>query len=388
MTLLQRRAMVLVSKLALILSILFATTPHTVEAKLDSKARSLLKKSVRAIKVNTIQSKLIDFVTCCKPNRSVFSEGNKKSVLKIESLLKEIAKNGSIEKQSFTPDIESALKMYNSDFETLIKSKYSATSKEYKKWERFTLRMTKELNTLKGKSFENIIYRKPGKTKSLFLVFAHLDNISFDKKTLEVLKNQKNQGANDNASGVIAALEMIRVLDELDTQNELIVAFTNFQEVGFLGMQAFIEEYLQKEIAENGYSLINSMNLLMIGRDTEFQDKSKEKKNFKIYMQSNKPEQLINIQQILKSARRFRNGVDIKIVPNDFKYSDHIPLWERDYPAFVVSHDWENDSNNDENHTSNDIIETLNLDSLSDLTQYLTAMVAIQLGFTVENTKK
>jgi hypothetical protein len=82
-------------------------------------------------------------------------------------------------------------------------------------------------------TIQNVIARLPGTNSTgAVLLMAHYDSVA------------TGPGASDNASGVAALLEILRaLLVESSLRNDLIFAFTDGEEDGGLGAQAFVDEY-------------------------------------------------------------------------------------------------------------------------------------------------
>lgn len=80
---------------------------------------------------------------------------------------------------------------------------------------------------------ENITARLPGTDSTgALLLIAHYDSVA------------QGPGAGDNASGVAVILESLRALrDQMPLKNDLIILFTDAEEYGTLGAQAFTEQH-------------------------------------------------------------------------------------------------------------------------------------------------
>ena len=96
----------------------------------------------------------------------------------------------------------------------------------------------------------NILGLIPGKTDSLIVLGAHLDHIG--------VKNGKiYNGANDNASGVVALLQIAKYLQEHLSNNEhtVIIAFFTAEEMGLHGSRH--TAYLLKSVAPKVSYMLN-----------------------------------------------------------------------------------------------------------------------------------
>ncbi len=70
---------------------------------------------------------------------------------------------------------------------------------------------------------------------ALFIIAAHFDTV------------QNTPGADDNASGVAALLELARVLDPSCLQYGIMLAATDMEEIGFFGARALIKELRERK---------------------------------------------------------------------------------------------------------------------------------------------
>lgn len=85
----------------------------------------------------------------------------------------------------------------------------------------------------------NVVGEIPGRDSSqLYGIMAHFDTISDSSATAA-------PGADDNASGVAASLEIARVLAEYDLAYSLRVVFVNYEEEGVVGSQEFARDAIQ-----------------------------------------------------------------------------------------------------------------------------------------------
>lgn len=86
----------------------------------------------------------------------------------------------------------------------------------------------------------NVVGWIPGTTREVVIVGAHLDHIGFDPEQPEVFA----PGADDNASGVAAVLEMAKAVSQYRRAGSLergvVIAFWGAEELGLLGSQSFV----------------------------------------------------------------------------------------------------------------------------------------------------
>ena len=87
----------------------------------------------------------------------------------------------------------------------------------------------------RGGTAKNLIAKIPGKTDRTFVVTAHYDHLG--KKGHRIFN-----GADDNASGVAAMLEIARQLQPKQLQHTVLFVATDAEESGLYGAKAFLRE--------------------------------------------------------------------------------------------------------------------------------------------------
>jgi acetylornithine deacetylase/succinyl-diaminopimelate desuccinylase-like protein len=104
-----------------------------------------------------------------------------------------------------------------------------------------------------GYSDQNLVARKPGaRLPGETITFvAHLDGVS------------GSPAADDNASGVVALLELARALNGCSLSRTLVLLVTTGEEQGTLGAQSYLEQLPEQELQSIRYAI----NLDMLGYD-------------------------------------------------------------------------------------------------------------------------
>lgn len=339
-----------------------------------------LKQVVNRYPLSRLKKNLRDFLRCCKPNRMVGTPGHENASKRILELINKFdpEKKGITYVDNFMPDIDSAIKLYRNDFKTLVEGKIPKTNPEYKKWKTLTDQMIFELDKRRGIKGKNIIWEKKGylNPDDIFVVGANFDNVGHDKKTFKILSKAFLPGADDNGTGVAAALSLIEILAKMKTPKTIRVVFFDFQEFGFLGSKAFIERYRQDFKKKNFLGMIN---LLMLGNDTVENDLEKKKGNMKLYIRKpgvNGHQQDLKLaNRLVSTGKRITYSVSFKIDPNGFNQSDHINFWNAGLPALTFSQNWESDFNEKGYHSENDFVERLNFSTFYASFQYISGAV-------------
>jgi Zn-dependent M28 family amino/carboxypeptidase len=87
---------------------------------------------------------------------------------------------------------------------------------------------------------------------------AHLDGVASDKE-------ERYPGADDNASGVIAVLELARIIGEYAAERTLVFFFSTGEEQGSLGVNSYLDQLSQEDVRSIQYVV----NIDMIGYDAD-----------------------------------------------------------------------------------------------------------------------
>jgi len=227
-----------------------------------------------------------------------------------------------------------------------------------------------------GRTYKNVIGRIGNQNKNKLVIGAHYD----------VAGNQ--QGADDNASGVVGLLELARLLgkEKLSRPVEF-VAFT-LEEPPFFGTDNMGSYVYAKALHDKKEAIYGMLCLEMIGYFSEEQNsqtypvKSMAKHygttgNFIAVVQKEGQEGFaasfadeMQKQELVKAvsivAPKSVVGVD---------FSDHANFWTFGYNAVMVTNTAFYRNNN--YHTKSDTIETLNIKKMSD--------VISQIYFSIKN---
>ncbi|MCK5074267.1 MAG: M20/M25/M40 family metallo-hydrolase [Bacteriovoracaceae bacterium] len=309
---------------------------------------------------------LRSFVKESRPARLVGTLGHEKAKKWIINHIKKIDGNRNLlVVDEFKPDIDSAIKMYDDDFEREIVGKYPPSSPIYQKWSAFTSNIITTLNSFRNLVGRNIVWEKKG-TESpgeVIILGANYDTIVHSRKLNRILTNVQMPGADNNGTGVAALLELIAYLSELNIKRTVRIVFFDFEEVGFLGSRAFIKKYAN-EFKGKGKKLHGFVNLLMLGHDSRRTDKKKKLGNMRMYIRKQNsgahPEDLRLANTLLFNGKKIYNGINFDLLDNNFSSGSNINFWKSGIPAVVFSQNWEEDFNDERYHTSNDFVETLN----------------------------
>ncbi len=229
-----------------------------------------------------------------------------------------------------------------------------------------------------------------------YLIGAHYD-ASASRMGSTVWNQQwrtlKAPGADDNASGVAALLEMIRILS--DTSNGYRPLYTlkltafGAEETGpAYSSNHHGSKYMAARASENGQHLQGMISFDMVGYNNNYLFTSVVSNSASSFLANNLREAntLFDVGLLMGS-----------LVSSSATYSDHQSFWDAGYQALLVIENappWNNGpfyTANPYYHTSSDTLETLNLNLIRSVTQLnLTALAAFgsHLSTDIRDVKK
>jgi Zn-dependent M28 family amino/carboxypeptidase len=196
------------------------------------------------------------------------------------------------------------------------------------------------------------------KADSAVLICAHFDHLGTNDSSIDSVYN----GANDNASGVVAILQMAKFLAHFSMKEKVIVALLSGEEDGLLG-----SKHLSKRLLADSIPLKWVLNFEMIGKKMVFNDQ-------KVYLTGC---DLSNFQGV---ANQLLGNDFITKLPAEkkerlFYRSDNYPFYKLfGIPAHTLSSfDFNNDSNY---HGVDDEFEQININHFCRVVHLSTLMMA------------
>src|SRR5690606_7633845 len=178
--------------------------------------------------------------------------------------------------------------------------------------------------------------------------------------------------ASDNASGTAAVLEIARILSTQCTDNTIVYALWDEEEIGLRGAN-----FYANQAAANGDNILGVLNIDMMGYD------GNDDNDFDIDVRNiaNSVAMKDDIISVLNTPE-YGFTLNVNVINPGTTASDHSRFWANDFSAVLVGEAW---SINDETpfyHTSNDRIATLNLPYYHELTKLIFAYMATKAGLT------
>jgi Peptidase family M28 len=187
----------------------------------------------------------------------------------------------------------------------------------------------------------NIVATLPGRTfpDQIVIIGAHYDSYSTDPAHLA-------PGADDNASGTAAVLEIARVLSRRSFDFTIKFVAFSAEEFGLYGSRHFA-----RDAHDAGQTIVGVINLDMIG----FTDRLPEDLDLIVNPAS---EWLAGA--FTTAANAYAPLPTLKVVNGSFTRSDHAPFWDMGYSAVCGIEDWNPANTN--YHKTYDTFGTLNID--------------------------
>ncbi len=201
----------------------------------------------------------------------------------------------------------------------------------------------------------------------IILIGAHYDSISIDPNDF----NYPAPGANDNASGVAALIEMASILAQRPHRATIVFVAFAAEEVGRMGSRAFVNEY--RTIIPPNYMF----NLDIIGSSTgpNGQVVDNQMRIFSAGPETSLSRQLARAVYWID----FTMTPDMQIILQDGedrvgRYSDHMSFTEAGFPAIRFIESLEDQGRQ---HTPADVIGDIQANYLRRTTQSILAAVSV-----------
>lgn len=292
--------------------------------------RTVIEKMPRT----DIENNIREFVASGRPNRLVGSPGHKKT-------------------QDY---LENKLKAYNSKNTSSSKIEFEG------------------LVDKKPQTGVNFIWEKKGlvSPNEVIILTANYDTLLKDPKTGKLILKGEMPGADNNASGVSIMLSMMEILNKLDLPKTVKLVFLDMGEFESQGARTFAasKEFLAEK---NSMKIVGVINLSMLGHDSRTGDKDQKMNNMNLYAGPD----VTFANALIKSGKE--NYSNVTFTPSQSTEASKLPMdssffREAGVPAVTFSQNREGDLN-PRYMTSNDFIETLNINTYSNVFRYITSAV-------------
>jgi len=278
-----------------------------------------------------------------------------------------------------THNIKSWIKELSSFPTRHTKSKYINSVAKYLKKEFQKLgyndityqKYTEKIDGLKC-NLKNVICYKKGNSNKVVIVCAHYDSRMKDLKDSVSIA----PGANDNASGVSAILEISRILYPIKLEHNVLFALFSGEEQGLLG-----SNHYARFVAKNDMSIFRVINLDMIGSPllnpgiiTVERDHNTDRAHNQV---KENDHESIKFGEIMNNASQY---TDLQVHLDSIYDSDYEPFEANGY-VVIGAYDGSAESQNPHYHSTTDT------DDLIDWT-FLTSVTKMVLATIVSVTRK
>jgi hypothetical protein len=220
-------------------------------------------------------------------------------------------------------------------------------------------------------SLKNVIYDKQGTTNKIILFCAHYDTV-LQRNTEDI--ESRAPGADDNASGVCALLEMVRIISTLNLEYSVRFAFFSGEEQGYWGSKHYAQYVKDKN--EDLYAVVNLDMCSEPGFLT-----TKYTANVDVddgttgsVSTNNEASQLLG-QKMEEMAIDYTN---LKVEYDPIAFSDYMPFEARGYVC-IGAYDGSAVQQNHHYHSETDVPSNLDLDFLTSVTK-MTLAFALSEG--------
>lgn len=233
----------------------------------------------------------------------------------------------------------------------------------------YGLQVEQQNTTYQGATYPNVIGRQGGwvHEDTTYIVDAHYDGVT------------QGPGADDNATGVAATLEIARILSQIPTRKSLRYIGFCFEEQGLVGSNEYVNKggikswekvrgVLNMEMIGYHSSDINSQTIppgfdILFPAATAEIESQLNRGNFLIVVGNTASEPLISTY--LQAAETYvpqLRTISLAVPGNgqiapDLRRSDHSRFWDAGYPALMLTDGAE--TRNKNYHTAKDVVDSL-----------------------------
>ncbi|WP_299117731.1 M28 family peptidase [uncultured Winogradskyella sp.] len=201
----------------------------------------------------------------------------------------------------------------------------------------------------------NIIATQTGTVtpNNIYLICAHYDSVA-------------TFCADDNATGTSAVLEIARVLSQYETENTIVYALWDQEEIGLRGSNFYAEE-----ASANGDNIVAVVNMDMMG----YQNQIANDNNFDIDLRNIGTSVQIKDDLLVLQPTYAPNLVPLVVNPGT-PASDHKPFWDEGYGAVLVGESWQTGDQTPFYHSSNDRLSTIDMPYYHEMVKLVAAYTA------------
>ena len=221
---------------------------------------------------------------------------------------------------------------------------------------------------------KNVIATQLGQTNpdDIYIICAHYDSVT-------------TYCADDNATGVSAVLEIARLLSGQCTDNTIVYALWDEEEIGLLGANYYAEQAADDTNGNTRDNILGVINMDMIGYDGDAPGTPGDNQ-FDIDVRNIANSVAIK-DDLLSLLSTYTFDLHEIVVNPGTTASDHSRFWNQGYSAVLVGESWETNDQTPDYHTANDRVEDIDFQYMTELTKLVLAYTATKAGLiSVDNT--
>ncbi|WP_111682291.1 M28 family peptidase [Winogradskyella tangerina] len=214
---------------------------------------------------------------------------------------------------------------------------------------------------------KNIIATQVGTTNpdDIYLVCAHYDSVT-------------TFCADDNATGVAAVIEVARILSTQCTENTIVYALWDEEEIGLRGANYYAQQAADTSNGNTRDNILAVINMDMIGYDGDAPGTAGDNE-FDIDVR-NIANSIGIKDDLISILNTYTFDLSEIVVNPGTTASDHSRFWNQGYSAVLVGESWETNDQTPDYHTSNDRVEDIDFQYMTELTKLVTAYMATKSG--------
>lgn len=221
---------------------------------------------------------------------------------------------------------------------------------------------------------KNVIATQLGQTNpdDIYIICAHYDSVT-------------TYCADDNATGVAAVMEIARLLSNQCTDNTIVYALWDEEEIGLRGANYFAQQAADETNGNTRDNILGVINMDMIGYDGDAPGTAGDN-DFDIDVR-NIANSIAIKDDLISILNTYTFDLNEIVVNPGTTASDHSRFWNQGYSAVLVGESWETDDQTPDYHTSNDRVEDIDFQYMTELTKLVLAYTATKANLiAVDNT--
>ncbi|MFK7834080.1 MAG: M28 family peptidase [Winogradskyella sp.] len=214
---------------------------------------------------------------------------------------------------------------------------------------------------------KNVIATQLGQTNpdNIYMICAHYDSVA-------------DYCADDNATGVAAVIEIARIMSQQCTDNTIIYALWDEEEIGLLGANFYAQQVADDTNGNTRDNILGVLNMDMIGYDGDAPGTPGDN-DFDIDVRPIANSIAIK-DDLLTILNTYSFDLNVIVVNPGTPASDHSRFWNQGYSAVLVGESWATNDETPNYHTANDRVVDIDFQYMTELTKLVAAYVATKSG--------